>query len=238
MLTATIALRLALETAAVAPPVAESPELDLGLRTLVLLDASATAAKRSRYLTGSLGLVLGGAQFGLGLYAQMEFDDVLRRAGTGVMAGGGALMVTSALALASRTDIERIHRSADYKTLVRDPGDLAALARLHLRWAKAARTARISRRVFGAINLAGGLALAGVGGYFTFAARDDSERLLGLNMGGAGLGLTSTGIYSIVIPSGTEQAWSDYRKTTGLDPGRPRISIAPAVGGMTVHGRF
>ena len=218
---------------------AGAPPEAIGAQTVAAVRDNAAAARRARYLKASLGVALGGTTLAFGIYGNRKMDRLLRPATIGGIVGGSVTVGLSLIDFGVRSELERLERMPSFVALEQDPSDAFALQELQRSWAAAANRARTKRIVMASLNYAVGAGLAIAGTAFLFQANNaDPVRLKGITLSGIGLGMLSAGTYEVVMPSRTEQTWSDYERAVDIARGGRRLSIVPIRGGALVAGRF
>lgn len=218
---------------------AGAPPEAIGAQTVAAVRDNAAAARRGRYLKASLGVTLGGTSLAFGIYGNRKMDRLLRPATIGGIVGGSVTVGLSLIDFAVRSDLERLERTPSFVALEQDTGDEFALQELQRTWAETAQRARTKRIVMASLNYGVGAGLAIAGTVFLFQANNsDAVRLKGITLSGIGLGMLSAGTYEVVMPSRTEQTWSDYKRAVEIANGGRRLSIVPIRGGMLMAGRF
>ena len=208
---------------------------------LSLVDHYAQEARRERFVGGGLSLALASSQLGVGVYGYVGLGDEgtgMRRSAISQMAVGSIGVVTSVVQLATATPLERLIRSPHYGILLNDPGDPAAYEALREQWGAAAKRGRKRRFVLGGIAL-------GVGAVLTTAASvrlatsdtSNTERVWAHSTLASGLGTVFGGVAAILLPSASERSFAAV-EAAQQPPTRPRVQVAPSIGGITLQGRF
>ncbi len=191
-------------------------------------------------MSGSIGLAVGGSQLGLGIYGSVELGSAgtgMRRAAVGQIVAGSLGFASSLGELIVPTPLESLQRSPAYARLEASPGDGAAMDVLRVQWGEAARKARKRRLTLGGINIGLGALLVTTAA-LRLAADDanSSERTWAFTTLTSAVGVTFAGLAGVLLPSESERSYAGLEAAQPRP--RPQVSIAPSLGGMTVHARF
>lgn len=240
---ALLALQLAAPPAATgaSPPRRELEERELD-ELGWMLRQDARAERRERLATGIVKVSAGALQTAMGLYVLLgapEPVDTVDASGILNIAAGGGLVLDGTLALARRGPLGALVSDPEFREAL-DAPEGADWIEKKLR--KAARRGMIERNVAGSLSLIAGLAIVGLG--VANLADDETENdpaltVLGAAEIGAGLGFSSIGIRSLVVPSRAEHTLESWEHRRLELESRPVvIRVSPSLGGVQISGRF
>jgi hypothetical protein len=198
-------------------------------------------AERSRHTRRSViatSVVTGAALLSTGIVLAKREDEVSQSIGVGLIAGGAAPLLFSALLLRP-SGIETV--SADYDALSSSGADAAHIRQvIEAEWRQAAESGRRKRIIAGGIETALGGALTAAGTYLLLAkpmwgmSRNRQYEVASFLVG-PGVPIFSLGVRSLTVDSLEETSWKAYDAMfVTAQPTAPPVTfgIAPARGGF------
>jgi hypothetical protein len=198
-------------------------------------------AERSRHTRRSIittSVVTGAALLATGIILNDRQDEVSRSIGVGLIAGGAAPPLFSAMLLRP-SGIETV--SADYDALLSSGADAAYIRRaIEDEWRQAAESGHRKRIIAGGVETALGGALTAAGTYLLLAkpvwgmSRNGQYEVASVLVG-PGVPIFSLGARSLSVDSLEETSWKAYAAMfVTAQPTVPPVTfgIAPARGGL------
>jgi hypothetical protein len=198
-------------------------------------------AERSRHTRRSIvatSVVTGAALLATGIVLNDRQDEVSQSIGVGLIAGGAAPLLFSALLLRP-SGIETV--SADYDALMSSGADAASIRRaIEEEWRQAAESGHRKRIIAGGIETGLGGALTAAGTYLLLSkpvwgmSRNGQYEVASFLVG-PGVPIFSLGARSLSVDSLEETSWKAYAAMFATaQPTVPRVTfgIEPTRGGL------
>lgn len=220
---------LAPSRASASPPAPAAIQVRFAMAEATL-ETESTWAKKTRFLTGGLGVGLGAATIGIG--SVLLARDAT--AGGVVIVGQGGLALLSGIhgLLWRRDPFEELMRDVE-RTRRQGGASAESMHRLEVRWYELALTQRKWRHIEGGASAALGGILVGAAAVIAAAPGDMDATLRGLytrSLLGTGIGALVVGIAKLVVPSAVERSYVAFEQG-----GRaPVFRLSPLPGGSTL----
>lgn len=223
------AIPIALATSARAEPPSASVRVRFALAEATLETESAWARK-TRVLTGGLGVGLGAATVGVGT---VLLGRDTTPGGVVVVGQGGLLLLSGLHGLIWRRDpFEELMRDVE-RTKRHGGASAVSLQALEVRWYELALRERRRRRIEGGIFTALGGVILGAAAVLAAAPGDMDPTLRGpytRSLLGAGIGAIGVGLAKLFIPSALERSYVSFEHGTHSTSFR----LVPLAGGNTI----
>jgi hypothetical protein len=205
-----------------------------GDRVVEDVTEAARFERRRRLLGGGFSLSTGAVRVAAGgmlIYASNDASSGLARAGRLHVIAGSATFVMGVTSMALPGPLARLTRRQSFALLRQDPNSAFALAAFEAEWRDAARRARNFRLFNGALSIGVGATLTTIASINTFARdRSPDHTVLDASMLATGAGFLGAGITGVILESEVERSYKRHASR--------RITVAPALGGVTFSGRF
>jgi len=231
-----LSLILSLDLSARAPVEAATPTAAESAALREELQIYARRSRDTRLAFVASSAITKAALLTTGFILDGRADDVSKSIGVGLIAGGAAPLLFSAMLLAP-AGIETVSANAG---ATNDGPASEEIRRIEGEWMRAAAKGRRTRLIAGTIEIAAGAGLSAAGAYLLLAKGGlwgltrNGQYEVGSFLIGPGVPIFGVGVRSLLVESLEETSWQAHEARSGTPPPSPPVTggLVPLRGGF------